>query len=57
MPRTFTTFPAALQWGKRYGRDHCHACDRWQVVRHGAAFAIAIVSINTGRTIAFVCPE
>ena len=54
---TFPTFPTALAWAKRHGREHCHACDMWHIVRHGDLFAVAIVSRNSGRVVAFVRPE
>jgi hypothetical protein len=52
--KTFATFYDALAFVRREAREHCHAFQRAHIVRQGKAFAIAIVSVNTGAIASYV---
>jgi hypothetical protein len=51
---TFNRFDEALTFGRTYGRDHVWPFQRWQVVKQGKRFALAIINVNSGKQEGFI---
>jgi hypothetical protein len=46
--KRFASFAEALKWAKTYASEYCLPFHRWKVERVESAYAVAVVSVNSG---------
>ena len=44
----FRSFDDAVNWGKKFGRDNCRPCDKWEVAEKDNLFMIVIRFKSSG---------